>query len=130
MSAAAAGGAPPPPPPPPPPVPPPPPGALPPASVAGGGVAAVFAELNRGTEVTKNLRKVDKSEMTHKNPSLRASSTVPATTVSASGAPHLIRLHGADPHNFGVVFSIKEADQACETAIAYGQEARQTRTRR
>ena len=89
----------------------------------------MFAELNRGSEVTKNLRKVDKSEMTHKNPALRASSTVPATAVSASGAPHLFRLHGADTHNL-VVFSIKEADEACETAIAYGQEARQTRTRR
>jgi adenylyl cyclase-associated protein len=28
--------------------------------------------------VTKGLRKVDKSEMTHKNPALRAGSTVPA----------------------------------------------------
>ncbi|KAI0303480.1 cyclase-associated protein [Multifurca ochricompacta] len=47
---------------------------------------AVFAELNRGAEVTKNLRKVDKSEMTHKNPTLRASSTVPST-VGQSSAP-------------------------------------------
>lgn len=38
----------------------------------------MFADLNRGEEVTKGLRKVDKSEMTHKNPSLRASSVVPA----------------------------------------------------
>lgn len=89
-SAAAAGGAPP-PPPPPPPVPPPPPGALPPASAAGGGVAAVFAELNRGDEVTKSLRKVDKSEMTHKNPALRASSTVPASPVSAAASKKPIR---------------------------------------
>jgi adenylyl cyclase-associated protein len=29
--------------------------------------------------VTKNLRKVDKSEMTHKNPALRASSVVPSS---------------------------------------------------
>ena len=43
----------------------------------------MFAELNRGEEVTKGLRKVDKSEMTHKNPELRASSTVP--NVSGSG---------------------------------------------
>ncbi|KAJ4300226.1 suppressor of rasval19 [Collariella sp. IMI 366227] len=34
------------------------------------------ASLNKGEDVTKGLRKVDKSEMTHKNPSLRASSTV------------------------------------------------------
>jgi len=48
------------------------------------GVAAVFAELNRGEEVTKGLRKVDKSEMTHRNPSLRAGNTVPAGLSSAS----------------------------------------------
>ncbi|KAI0691175.1 cyclase-associated protein [Cytidiella melzeri] len=75
-----AAGAPPPPPPPPPPGPPPPPPAPSTATpAAGGGVAAVFAELNRGSEVTKGLKKVDKSEMTHKNPALRAGSTVPAT---------------------------------------------------
>lgn len=74
----AAGG---PPPPPPPPGPPP---VLqinedkPAASKAAGagGFDAVFSELNKGESVTKGLRKVDKSEMTHKNPSLRASSTV------------------------------------------------------
>ena len=43
----------------------------------------MFAELNRGEEVTKGLRKVDKSEMTHKNPALRAGSTVPSSTGSA-----------------------------------------------
>ena len=79
----ATGGAPPPPPPPPPPPasdPPPPP-----ASGSGGGVAAVFAELNRGADVTKGLRKVEKSEMTHKNPALRASSTVPSNTSPSLG---------------------------------------------
>lgn len=40
----------------------------------------MFAELNRGADVTKGLRKVEKSEMTHKNPALRASSTVPSNT--------------------------------------------------
>lgn len=84
---AAAGGVPPPPPPPPPPGPPPPPAlSTAPTAAPGGGVAAVFAELNRGSEVTKSLRKVDKSEMTHKNPALRASSTVPST-VGSSGSP-------------------------------------------
>ncbi|TFK42985.1 cyclase-associated protein [Crucibulum laeve] len=63
------------------PPPPPPPPAAPKASAApAGGAAAVFAELNRGEEVTKGLRKVDKSEMTHKNPALRAGSVVPAST--------------------------------------------------
>lgn len=63
------------------PPPPPPPLASPlPAAPGAGGAAAVFAELNRGAEVTKNLRKVDKSEMTHKNPALRAGGTVPSST--------------------------------------------------
>ena len=48
----------------------------------------MFEQLNRGEEVTKGLRKVDKSEMTHKNPALRASSVVPAAgSSSASGTP-------------------------------------------
>ncbi|KAI1177449.1 adenylate cyclase associated N terminal-domain-containing protein [Nemania sp. FL0916] len=88
----AAGGAPPPPPPPPP---------LPPASLlqpkeAEGsssqpesGFGAVFEEINRGGDVTKGLRKVDKSQMTHKNPSLRAGSTVsdPDSSVRSRSAP-------------------------------------------
>lgn len=111
-------------------MPPPPPATLPPASATGGGVAAVFAELNRGEEVTKGLRKVDKSEMTHKNPALRASSTVPNTTVSTAGAPRLFLSSRADLHNLGVVFSVKEANQASEAASAHGQEACQIRTRR
>lgn len=70
-----AGGAPPPPP------PPGPPPKLeykeePKSDSAPTGINAVFSELNKGDAVTKGLRKVDKSEMTHKNPSLRSSSTV------------------------------------------------------
>jgi adenylyl cyclase-associated protein len=70
--------------PPPPPPPPPPPYIAEdnddkPAQAATGA-AAVFAEINKGTSVTANLRKVDKSEMTHKNPNLRAGSTVAAPT--------------------------------------------------
>ncbi|KAI4739924.1 hypothetical protein E4T50_09638 [Aureobasidium sp. EXF-12298] len=75
----AAGGPPPPPPPPPLPTfdnPPPPPGPPPAAKPSGGDMGAVFDQLNRGESVTAGLRKVDKSEMTHKNPSLRAGSTV------------------------------------------------------
>lgn len=36
-----------------------------------GGINAVFADLNKGSQVTSGLRKVDKSEMNHKNPLLR-----------------------------------------------------------
>ncbi|KAH6635197.1 adenylate cyclase associated N terminal-domain-containing protein [Chaetomium sp. MPI-SDFR-AT-0129] len=81
----AAGGGPPPPPPPPPPGPPP---VLKineqkAESGAPSGLGAVFSELNKGEDVTKGLRKVDKSEMTHKNPSLRAGSTVPERGAAA-----------------------------------------------
>lgn len=101
---AAAAGPPPPPPPPAgglPPPPPPPPGPPPVLQInseekaaapatAAGGFGAVFSELNQGEAVTKGLRKVDKSQMTHKNPALRASSTVPdggASTRGKSPAP-------------------------------------------
>lgn len=79
------GSAPPPPPPPlpqfdiPPPPPPPPAGA---AKAGPADMGAVFDQLNRGESVTAGLRKVDKSEMTHKNPSLRAQAPVPTRSDS------------------------------------------------
>ncbi|KAK3353476.1 adenylate cyclase associated N terminal-domain-containing protein [Lasiosphaeria hispida] len=71
------------------PPPPPPPGPPPvlqinevkAAPAAAGGIGAVFSELNKGEGVTKGLKKVDKSQMTHKNPDLRASSVVPEGSV-------------------------------------------------
>jgi adenylyl cyclase-associated protein len=51
-------------------------------------MGAVFDQLNRGSDVTAGLRKVDKSQMTHKNPSLRAGSTVPGgDDISRSKSP-------------------------------------------
>lgn len=41
---------------------------------SGGGMNAVFAELNKGESITSGLKKVDKSQMTHKNPELRKKS--------------------------------------------------------
>ncbi|KAH7340970.1 adenylate cyclase associated N terminal-domain-containing protein [Rhizoctonia solani] len=77
----AAGGPPPPPPPPPPagvpPPPPPPAAAASTAAPAAPDASAVFAQINQGADITKGLRKVNKEEMTHKNPALRASGTVP-----------------------------------------------------
>ncbi|KAF6792976.1 Adenylyl cyclase-associated protein [Colletotrichum sojae] len=73
------------------PPPPPPPGPPPVLEIKDeapggkGGLGAVFSELNKGEAVTKGLRRVDRSEMTHKNPSLRASSTVPDRDGSARG---------------------------------------------
>lgn len=50
-------------------------------------MGAVFDQLNRGEAVTAGLRKVDKSQMTHKNPSLRASSTVAGSDINRSRSP-------------------------------------------
>ncbi|KAJ5852495.1 uncharacterized protein N7529_011880 [Penicillium soppii] len=59
--------------------PPPPPPFIPPApspAAPSPDMGAVFDQLNQGEGITSSLRKVDKSEMTHKNPNLRTSSTV------------------------------------------------------
>ncbi|SCU96035.1 LANO_0E12244g1_1 [Lachancea nothofagi CBS 11611] len=66
----------------PPPPPPPPPASVfqsqdePPSN--SGGIDAVFSELNQGENITKSLKKVDKSQQTHKNPTLRASAITPS----------------------------------------------------
>lgn len=61
-----------------PPAPPPPPPGAPPAPKGNpGDMTAVFEQLNQGSAITSTLRKVDKSEMTHKNPNLRSTSLVP-----------------------------------------------------
>lgn len=46
-------------------------------------MGAVFSDLNKGTDVTKGLKKVDASQMTHKNPSLRATAPVPTRSDSS-----------------------------------------------
>ncbi|KAG0155009.1 hypothetical protein PDIDSM_582 [Penicillium digitatum] len=46
-------------------------------------MGAVFNQLNQGEGITSTLRKVDKSQMTHKNPSLRAGSIVPESDGSS-----------------------------------------------
>ncbi|KAJ1908644.1 suppressor of rasval19 [Tieghemiomyces parasiticus] len=79
-TAQSAGGPPPPPPPPPAPVAPPPPPQV--APTASSGTAApvdmtsVLKDLNKGEAITQGLRKVDRSQMTHKNPALRSKSPV------------------------------------------------------
>ncbi|XP_062291636.1 adenylyl cyclase-associated protein 1 [Scomber scombrus] len=66
---APAGGA----PPPPPPGPPPPAMDLSASSGGGGGDErnALFASLNKGSDITRGLRHVKEDEKTHKNPNLR-----------------------------------------------------------
>lgn len=49
------------------------------AAPAGGAKPDLFAALNKGGEITSGLKKVDKSQMTHKNPELRATSVVPGS---------------------------------------------------
>ncbi|PNS16819.1 Adenylyl cyclase-associated protein [Sphaceloma murrayae] len=78
-----AAGGPPPPPPPPPPMPTLDAFPAPPKAKSGGDMGAVFDQLNKGESVTAGLKKVDRSQMTHKNPSLRASGAVPERTKSS-----------------------------------------------
>ncbi|OLL21670.1 Adenylyl cyclase-associated protein [Neolecta irregularis DAH-3] len=73
----------------PPPGPPPPPPFLvvdeaPAAPNVSGDMNAVFSQINQGTAVTAGLRKVDKSEMVHKNPELR---TLPPIRRKSSPGP-------------------------------------------
>ncbi|KAH8298191.1 hypothetical protein KR018_010572 [Drosophila ironensis] len=90
--AAPAGGAP----------PPPPPGGLPPPpppldlsalkldSAAGDDRSALFAQINQGADITKNLKKVTGDMQTHKNPSLRSGPApfkAPAQYGASAGAP-------------------------------------------
>ncbi|KAJ2616153.1 suppressor of rasval19 [Coemansia sp. RSA 1365] len=93
QSPASGGGAPPPPPP-----PPPLPSAAELEKLSGPGSAtsgagddgnrgALFAAINQGGDITRGLRKVEKDQMTHKNPSLRASGIVQDGSDSASTAP-------------------------------------------
>jgi adenylyl cyclase-associated protein len=45
---------------------------------------AIFDDLNKGSDVTRGLKKVDPTQMTHKNPSLRANAPVPTRSDSSS----------------------------------------------
>ena len=44
---------------------------------------ALFAQLNQGADITKNLRQVKDEQKTHKNPNLRAGVIVPSTASSS-----------------------------------------------
>lgn len=49
-------------------------------------MGGVFNQLNVGDKITSGLKKVDKNQMTHKNPALRASSVVKASEVEKAPA--------------------------------------------
>lgn len=61
---------------PPPPPPPPPANLFDEPAKSEGGMNAVFQDLNKGEGITSSLKKVDKSQMTHKNPALREQAPV------------------------------------------------------
>jgi len=62
---------------PPPPGPPPPPSAAPaPQKSSAPDTNALFAQLNKGSDVTSGLKKVTRDMQTHKNPALRAGGVV------------------------------------------------------
>lgn len=71
------------------PAPPPPPqnGTAKGAAAGSGDMGAIFDQLNRGESVTSGLKKVDKSQMTHKNPALRTSAAVPTADANRSKSP-------------------------------------------
>lgn len=48
--------------------------------------AALFQALNKGTDITKGLKKVSSDQMTHKNPELRQSAVVPSKSGTSTVA--------------------------------------------
>ncbi|XP_076246845.1 adenylyl cyclase-associated protein 1 isoform X2 [Calliopsis andreniformis] len=82
-------------------IPPPPPPCMPMGDVAPVSVnddrSALFAEINQGEAITKNLKKVTSDMQTHKNPSLRTGpapfkapvvgNAIPTKTVPPANAP-------------------------------------------
>ncbi|KNC76844.1 hypothetical protein SARC_10680 [Sphaeroforma arctica JP610] len=68
-------------------------------------LGGLFAEINKGGAVTSGLKKVDKSQMTHKNPELRASSKVEAAPEKETKKP-------AAPSKFGA--GAKKGTPKCE----------------
>ncbi|KAG9294566.1 hypothetical protein G9A89_008677 [Geosiphon pyriformis] len=81
-----------------PPAPPPPPsltdsGIIDFVSAKGqADMSSVFAELNRGESIVDSLKKVDKSQMTHKNPSLRTSGIVKGQKKGPTAPPKPVSL--------------------------------------
>nr|XP_023015148.1 adenylyl cyclase-associated protein 1 [Leptinotarsa decemlineata] len=91
-------------------VPPPPPGCPPPPPVidfsndGGAGDAshdrsALFAEINKGQDITKSLKKVTSDMQTHKNPTLRQG-PAPFKPASQASAPVVSPVQPAKPPTF------------------------------
>eukprot|EP00730_Choanoeca_flexa_P003399 TRINITY_DN11396_c0_g1_i4.p1 TRINITY_DN11396_c0_g1~~TRINITY_DN11396_c0_g1_i4.p1 ORF type:complete len:480 (+),score=179.98 TRINITY_DN11396_c0_g1_i4:32-1441(+) len=73
--------------------------------------SGLFAALNKGGAVTSGLKRVDKSQMTHKNPELRATSVVKDVKPKAA-AP--ARKFGADAKAKDPVFALNGKKWAVE----------------
>lgn len=57
------------------------------ASRSGGPSAdALFAEINKGSDITKGLKQVSDAQKTHKNPAIRGNNTVPGGSLSSSSS--------------------------------------------
>ena len=64
-------------------------------------MSSVFAALSKGEGVTSGLKKVDASQQTHKNPSLRVAAPVPAAPASGTNGPSPTRpAKPPKPHSF------------------------------
>lgn len=53
--------------------------------------AALFASINQGTDITRGLKKVDSTQMTHKNPTLRQSNVVPGSNIVNGSGPKQVK---------------------------------------
>jgi adenylyl cyclase-associated protein len=71
-----------------------------PAGAVGALKTGLFSELSKGEGVTSGLKKVDRSQMTHKNPELRGSSVVPASAAKKPAA--------APAKKFGAAAAVKK----------------------
>lgn len=71
------------------PLPPPPPAPVslitPVSNTSKPDMGELFSNLNKGEQITSGLKKVEKSQMTHKNPDLRASGVVKAESTKSLG---------------------------------------------
>ncbi|KAJ2817491.1 suppressor of rasval19 [Coemansia furcata] len=121
--------------------PPPPPPPPPPVYVESGEVdgsastttrGALFADLNKGGDITSGLRKVEATQMTHKNPALRAAGSVkeiphPASTATAQPQtpvkqrPPRMELQGSKwvVENYGTEHLTIEATETKQTVYMF-----------
>ncbi|KAK2750393.1 hypothetical protein FQN57_003873 [Myotisia sp. PD_48] len=102
------------------PPPPPPPGAAPSLnSSSSNDMTAVFDQLNQGSAVTSSLRKVDDSQKTHKNPSLRAQSVIPENGISKTSVKSPAPSKKPKPENMRVKKPARKELQGTKWYIEY-----------